>query len=274
MNLHTTPIQSSCIKPGTYQPENGLEARLRFPHGMIQPEGTFRFSRDALLLANFAYRLVSDSVKYKHIADLGAGCGVVGLAFLLHHAANAASLKMVGIELDEKLCTAATNNAENLGFAIHPDPHYSVICGDIGKKETLLSARNSLRANTISATAQSLLFDAVLCNPPWRCEGTGRLPDQVARRTALFGDANTLSTFFTAADKILRRFGSLFTIAGADRLADAMLALPKRLRPVRICMVHPAQDKDAVFFLLHAIKGSGAALCVEPPLFLDGCTEE
>ena len=69
----TTPIGES--------PSPHAEARRAFPAGLEQPEGSFRFSVDALLLAAFAASRTAD-VTIRFI-DLGTGCGVVGLAYLL-----------------------------------------------------------------------------------------------------------------------------------------------------------------------------------------------
>ena len=56
-------------------------ARDVFPAGLEQPEGSFRFSADALLLAKFTagQALPENAV----LAELGTGCGVVSLAVLL-----------------------------------------------------------------------------------------------------------------------------------------------------------------------------------------------
>ena len=55
-----------------------------FPAGLEQPAGSFRFSSDALLLADFA--LESSLPENAVFADLGTGCGVVALGVLRRRA--------------------------------------------------------------------------------------------------------------------------------------------------------------------------------------------
>ena len=57
------------------------EARALFPSGLFQPEASFRFSADALHLADFALSALKGG---ETVADLGAGCGVIGLALGLY----------------------------------------------------------------------------------------------------------------------------------------------------------------------------------------------
>lgn len=255
------------ISGDTKVSESILASRKFFPRGMLQPLGAFRFSRDALLLADFAARLAPAAHKGQSVADMGAGCGVVGLAYLLHRATQSSFIHMVGLEQNDELCVAARQNAARLGFDSSSCASYTVVKGDVADEATLQSARRCL--DLPDSPTWPPLFDAVLCNPPWRREGCGRVPLQPARRAALFGTPETLVLFFHAADTILRQHGSLFTIAGADRLADAIAALPPRLKPVRVRLVHSSPNAGAVFFIMQAIKGSGAALILEPPLFLN-----
>lgn len=249
-----------------------VSARARFPRGLVQPENGFRFSRDALLLAAFAAGLPLDS--QARVADLGTGCGVIGLGLLLQRS----DLRVVGLERDHGMADAARLNAVCLGLA----ECFSVVEGHVGDAATLAAARR------MAGTAQSRAgkertdkkwtdaaemalpqFDAVICNPPWRKEGSGRMPPSPTRRAALFGDDTTFPLFFDAADALLTMGGALALICGADRLGDVLAALPERLRPVRLRFVHARPDAAATFFLLEARKGSGAALRVDAPLILE-----
>lgn len=117
-----TPSPEACPAAGSpggpppvdATPETVEAARAFFPRGMEQPEGSFRYSLDALLLASF-----SRAGKARTFADLGTGCGVVGLAVLL----GAPGLEGFGVELDHALANAARNNAARLGltgrFTVH-----------------------------------------------------------------------------------------------------------------------------------------------------------
>ena len=100
----TTPIGES--------PSPHAEARRAFPAGLEQPEGSFRFSVDALLLAAFAASRTTD-VTMRFI-DLGTGCGVVGLAYLL---LKRNICQGFGMDCNPELIAAAQNNTDKLGFS-------------------------------------------------------------------------------------------------------------------------------------------------------------
>lgn len=230
-------------------------ARTLFPRGLHQPERSFRFSRDALLLADFAASLALPPAAC--VADLGAGCGVVGLALLLQRPAY----QVVGVERDPALAEAARLNAALLDL-----PGFSAITGDISLPPTITATRSALPSQPRSRQAP---FDAVICNPPWLREGAGRVPPSPARRAALFGDDATFALFFTAAEKLLKNHGALALVCIPARLHDVLLSLPPRLRPVRLRFVHSKPGKPAVFFLLEARKNSRAVQTVLSPLFLE-----
>lgn len=227
-------------------------ARAAFPAGLEQPEGSFRFSVDALLLAAYAARRSSPNVTNQFI-DLGTGCGIVTHAYLLLIGNKS---KGWGIDCNAALVEASRRNAQRLGLA----DAFSSLCGDI-------------RDRTFLRTTSHIIgpADAVLCNPPWRLLGSGRLPADEARRTALFGDASTLHAFGAAASSFLRPGGRFFCIVGAHRTADMLAALREaRLHVVSLRFVHKKKGAPATLALLEACKASRAALEVEAPLFLYG----
>ena len=231
-------------------------ARARFPRGLAQPEQGFRFSRDALLLADFAAGLKLPPAAA--VVDLGAGCGVAGLGLLLRRPDLG---PVVSVERDVFQVEAARLNIRRLGL----DERCSVVTGDLKQTATLRAARAALPAVPKSGAP----FHLALCNPPWRREGSGRTPPSPTRRAALFGDETTFPLFLDAADRLLAFQGALALVCGAERLTDVLTALPPRLRPVRLRFVHGRPGKAAAFCLLEARKGSKAALRVEAPLLLE-----
>lgn len=237
-------------------------ARALFPRGLIQPDQGFHFSRDALLLIDFAAGL--DFPAGACALDLGAGCGVIGLGLLLRRPDLA---RVVGVERDPAQVEAARDNGQRLGL----DDRCAIIAGDLAHSATLRAARAALPTapDPLTPPNQGAPFHLALCNPPWRREGSGRVPPSPARRAALFGDENTFPVFLGAADRLLAFHGALALVCGAERLTHILAALPPRLRPVRLRFVHARAGKPAVFFLLEARKGSRAALRVEAPLLLD-----
>ena len=159
----TTPIGES--------PSPHAEARRAFPAGLEQPEGSFRFSVDALLLAAFAASRTTD-VTIRFI-DLGTGCGVVGLAYLL---LKRNICQGFGMDCNPELIAAAQNNTAKLGFS----DRFALHTGELADTRFLENLR--MEASPVQL---------VMANPPWRLVGSGRLPATEARRKALFGDKGT-----------------------------------------------------------------------------------
>ena len=230
-----------------------LAARESFPAGLEQPEGSFRFSADALLLAKFTAG--QPLPERAALAELGTGCGVASLAVLLEKP----EWQAVGLEREAVLAEAAANNTNTLGLS-HA---FTPLCGDVTSREDLRKMREALTAGKAAPPSGPPMFDCVMSNPPWRVEGDGRVPPSDLRRRALFGTPETFREFFNAADALLKSGGLLTVVAGADRTADLLAALPKRLHPEILKFVFTKENAPAEFVLLMARKNGRGALRVE-----------
>ncbi len=215
---------------------------LRGQLSLWQPRQGYRFSVDALLLARFARDAAGD--RAAEIADLGAGCGVVGLA--LARALPAARVTLV--ELQPRLAALCRQNATENELA----PRVTVCEAD------LRALRGVLPGET---------FHHVVSNPPYRPAGQGRVSPDPERALANAEGAVTLEQVVAAAARLLRPRGTLSVVYPAERLPALLAACaPSDLRPVRLRLVHPRAGAPARRLLLTARKGAGAALVVEPPL--------
>lgn len=239
--------------------EETRPGEARFPAGLEQPEGSFRFSNDALLLADFSVSLALPENAF--FADFGTGCGVVALAALRKRP----HWHGVGLEVQPELAAAAGRNAARLGLA----GRFCVLEGDVASSSSLREARSALAGQSGAASGSLPLFDAVFCNPPWRREGAGRVPASPLRRRALFGTEHTFSAFFSAADAVLTSGGCLAAVSGAERTAELLAALPARLHPEKLRFVFTRREAPATFVLLMARKNGRSCLCVERQDFHD-----
>lgn len=233
--------------------DDAVEAvRAVFPAGLEQPEGSFRFSSDALLLADFALeQTLPDNTA---LAELGTGCGVVSLAVLL----KKSGCRSVGLEREAVLVEAAARNAAALGLT----GAFTPLCGDVTNPKDWRKMREVLGGGAEELSGPPM-FDAVMTNPPWRVEGDGRVPPSDLRRRALFGTEATFHEFFSAADSLLKNGGQLFAVCGAERTADMLAALPKRLHAEILRFVFTKEGAPAEFVLLMARKNGRGALRVE-----------
>lgn len=252
-------------------PDAILQARALFPRGLAQPEGSFRFSVDALLLAAFAAegltarerkprqgggiapdaRAMPGTGKPLAFADLGAGCGVVGLALLLAHP----HLTGTGIDIDGELANAARQNVVRLGLA----DRFRVLRADLAAPGTA----------AFDALPPAGSMDLVVANPPYRRHGSGRPSPSGQRTRALFDTPETLPAFTQAAARLLRARGFSCWVYGPDRLPDLLLALRATgLEPKRMRCVHARAHGPATLVLVEAHRAGKPGLIVEPPLIL------
>ncbi len=200
-------------------------ATAQFPCGLVQPQGSFRFSQDALLLAAFASLFWQEGpeptqpkegeggpVPLPHsplLLDIGTGCGVVALRHLLHFPAAHA----MGLECQPELMEAAMENARNLGVGGRFVPVLGNVqdfcCQPQGQPMPVFAQRCAL----------------VVANPPYRLYGHGRIPASPLREKALFGAAGTVPAFCQVAALALQEEGVfcvVFPAAGFARLQGAL----------------------------------------------------
>ncbi|MCG8532508.1 MAG: methyltransferase [Desulfovibrionales bacterium] len=219
-----------------------IAAREYFPRGLFQPEGTFRFSMDALLLARFAH-----APKHTTAYDLGAGCGIIGLTMLL----DSNALSVTGIELQSELVDAARQNANHLGLS----HRYTCI-------QTDLSTIKHSGCPPESA-------DIVVSNPPYRRKNQGRHAATTERTCALFETEGALPAFISAGAFLVKNKGLFACIFPTERLDELLnTCRDYNLTPKRLRCIHSKADKNSTLILLEARKNGNCGLTVEPPLVL------
>ena len=225
-----------------------------FPRGLIQPEGAFRFSADALLLAAFARPAPGMSV-----LDLGTGCGVVALGLLL----RCEDIRVTGVDVRPELTACAADNAVRMGFADRAN-----FCrADVRKM-----AEGCFPEGMVAGA-----FGLVTANPPYRVLGEGRLPASEARRTALFGDPGLLEAFAAAGRRALAEDGVLAMVFPGEREEELSRTLETeglfgaRLR--RVLFRRGGEDagkrgRSRGLILVEAVKKAPHAVTREEPLVL------
>lgn len=226
-------------------------ARTAFPRGLHQPEQGYRFSMDALLLATFAApQGRAKAGRPRRGLDLGTGCGVVGLAFLLEQEAAGAGAgwQITGLDRQEAMVACARANAVRLGL----EERFTTLLSDVSEAE--------LKDNW---------YDAMLCNPPFRHGGQGRSCATAGRNAARFEDEQGLEPFVRAARAALRDKAPLHLVYLPERLPGLFSQLrAARLEPKRMRMVHGHTRARARMVLVESRKNARPGLDVEPPLLL------
>ena len=206
---------------------------------LSQHDRGYRYNRDSFILASFF-----DPRGAVSVADFCAGAGVV-TALL---AVSGKGRRFVALELSPRLAALARRNAEQSGAA-----RVDVIAGDVMSAPALFRGRP---------------FGAIICNPPYRKAGSGRINPDPEKALARHELAMTLEGLVRAAAATLQPGGTLTVVMIHERL-DEYLALLARngFFPARVREVRSFDDGPPVLFLMEARLGE-AARADMPPLVL------
>jgi tRNA1(Val) A37 N6-methylase TrmN6 len=198
----------------------------RFLNGRVivrQPESGFRAGLDAVMLAAAVPEGAS-------ALELGAGAGTASLCL----AARFSATTITGIEIDPELVRIANDNA------------------------AANRMQDRVRFSAANIFALPLEFkreyDCVLINPPFHGDGQSS-PDPNRARALM--DEGALTDWLVAGLKRTVSGGTLTVILRADRLNEALAALP--LTGVRVLPLWPKLGEPARRVLIQVRKGSGTA---------------
>lgn len=210
------------------------------PLSIRQPTRGYRFSIDAVLLADFAA-----AYRGRTILDLGTGSGVV----LLLLARLRTGLHCgVGVEIQQDLWEFARRNIEEngLGGAL------SAVHGDFRQAQPGLSPG---------------AFDLVVSNPPFRRLGEGRRNPDPQKEIARHEVTCTLSDVFRAAGRYLSPRGRFVMIGLPQRLPEILsCAAAAGIFPERLRFVHPYADRPANLLLFAGSRRKAPELSILPAL--------
>jgi tRNA1(Val) A37 N6-methylase TrmN6 len=209
-----------------------------------QPKSGHRAGHDAMLLAAATPARSGDRV-----VEFGAGVGAAGLAV----AKRVAGIKLVLVEIDERLAELARGNA--VSNAIAADLIVLDVTSGPGAFETAGLSVDSV--------------DVVLMNPPFNDSARHRASPDKARASAHVATPATLESWVHASRRILKSGGVLAMIWRADGIAEVLAALDRGFGSLAIVPVHAEATSPAIRLLVRAIKGGKAPTRIEPALILN-----
>lgn len=202
---------------------------------MLQPDGGFRLGTDSVLLAQFL-----TLPPRARIADLGSGCGTLGLLLC----ASDPDCAVTGVELDERAHALARQNIEANGL----QARLSSVLGDVRAVRALFPAGS---------------FSCVISNPPYFPVGSGK----VSRTNAAARSEETLPLceLCKAAAWLLPSGGRFALVHRPERLCDVFCAMRENgLEPKRIRFVRHSAASPVCLTLIEARRGGRPGLTYLP----------
>ena len=214
---------------------------LRYGLQVTQPTDGYRFSLDALLLADFV-----GIVGNARIIDLGTGCGIIPM--ILCRCFPGASV--VGIDSNRAMAGLARENVLHNGFA----ERIEILFEDVITVKSLFPVSS---------------FDGVVANPPFRNRNSGCLSPKAGRDIARHESTAGMADFLAAAKYLVKPSGRIWFIYHPDRLIEFIrCAGEQKLAVLRLRMVHGNKDAPAKMFLAELAKGRKGTTAILPPLIV------
>lgn len=214
---------------------------------IIQNKDYFCFGMDSILLANFV-----DSINSKNIiVDFCSGSGVIPVVI----SAKKKYRGIVAVEIQDEMYELLNKNILMNGLSDIIIPIQNDIKDVKCLKKAILEKYN--RDNV----------DIIVCNPPYKKQGTGVQNENKVKYIARHEEKCTLEDVFLSASKLLKSKGKLYLVHKPDRLVD-LLEIARRysLEPKKIRLVYPKLESRASIVLIEYVKNGGSELIVDKPL--------
>ena len=211
---------------------------------LIQSADEYRFTTDAVLLANFCRDMTG-----KFCVEFGAGSGVISLLLAMKkHPKQIFALEIQPQLADMASRSVAYNNLQDV---------ISVCCCDLKNASDVLPR----------------LADVVVCNPPYRKVGSGEM--QLAQNLAVCRHEikATLSDVIASASKILNNKGNFYLVHQANRLCEIVtLCAQNNVAVKEILPVCARVGKQPNLVLVRGVKCGESDCVLHAPMFV--CDEK
>lgn len=207
---------------------------------IIQSASQYRFTSDAVLLANFTDGLVG-----KKVVELCSGSGVISILVAYKQRPE----KIIAVEIQETLADMAARSVALCGL----QDTVSVVTGDAKCAEKVIGNN----------------FDAVICNPPYRKIGSGERQKNMPLAIARHEIAINLKEVIDSAQSLLKFGGAFYLVHQAERLSEIItLCASSGLEPKKLCLVSSKQDSAPNLVLVKAKKGGKRGLTILPNIVM------
>lgn len=213
--------------------------------GIIQNTGLYRFTSDAVILANFVRAKRTDA-----LLDIGTGSGIVAI-----------------------LATHKNNLSNVIGVEIQPE------MADMARRSVALNQMQD-RIKIMNADVRDFykicpkVFDIITCNPPYKKAQAGKVNVCESKRLARHEVTLDLPTLCKVASRHLKFGGKFFVCMDAVRSAELLCELKNAgLEPKKMFFTQSSAESEGKILFVQAQKGAKAGIRVLPTLItndLDG----
>ncbi len=208
-----------------------------------QPVRGYRVAIDPVLLAAAVPAKAGDAV-----LDAGAGTGAASLCL----ATRVPACRIVGLEIQPALHRLASDNTTHNGLGRQVE----MVRGDLGQPPPGLAGER---------------FDHVMTNPPYLAAPAATASPVRERQLACLEQNLDLGDWLAGCLHLLAPGGLLTLIHRADRLAEVLAAIDRRLGELVVFPLWPKRDEyPARRILVQGRKGSRGPLVLAPGLVLHG----
>lgn len=209
---------------------------------IIQNKNGFCFGMDSVLLSDFAKEITNNS----KVIDLGTGTGI--LPILL--SAKTKNTKFVGIEIQQEVAEMANR---------------SVCLNNLQDRIEIINDNIKNLKNKYNTCT----FDAVISNPPYKKEGTGKINLQESKIISRHEITANLEDFIEISKYLLKDKGSLYLVHRPERLVDILYILRKyKLEPKKMKIISSHINNEPNLVLIKAVKNAKPFLKIEKPLYI------
>ena len=206
---------------------------------IIQKKNGFRFSIDAVLIANF----IDIRHKGTTVMDIGTGSGIIPLLL----SENENILKIFGVEIITENAILAKRSIEYNNL----DNKIEIINKDI--KELSVDSK----------------IDMIVTNPPYIKSDNGKRSETSVKAISKHEVKLTLEELVINSRRILKSGGSFNIVCRTDRFQEIVNLLSENnFFAKRIRMVHVKPGKNAILFMIEAIKDKKYTPEILEPIYL------
>lgn len=206
---------------------------------LIQSANEYRFTTDAVLLANFCKEMQG-----KSCVELGAGSGVISLLL----AKKKRPAHIVAVEIQPQLADMMSRSVALNGL----QDTVEVVCDDL--KNAHLHVRDA---------------DVVVCNPPYRRIGSGEMQLQPNLAICRHEIKCTLRDVVASAAKVLNNRGSFYLVHQSDRLAEIVTECSLcNIAVKEILPVCPKPNTQPNLVLIRGVKAGSQGCKLYAPMFV------